>query len=161
MELLSRLFTAERFVLRKVLAHVEYVFELIADGLIESHDVPVTASYLKIDLGTAHRKQSLFGRLHHLRGYSPASQVGIGGKVIDPPSVALISGHAGGNKLALDLSHKEELGVDPELPLYVLPGIVPGNYEIAAKPEVYYILLVSGLERPYDEILTHSSIHQE
>jgi hypothetical protein len=75
-------------------------------------------------------------------------------EIVDPASVAFITGHAGGDNMAAKDAHQEPLRVHLEFSLDVSSGIVLRDDQVALQPELEDRLLIMGLIRSNHQV-TH------
>jgi hypothetical protein len=79
------------------------------------------------------------------------------GQVVDPPSVALITGHAGGDNMVAKDAHQEPFRVNLEFPSDVPFWIVLRDDQVALQPQFNDSFLILQLVSPDHQVIHDSS----
>ena len=135
------------FVGFKPFAETHDIIGLEPNALVEFNHRSIRAAHLQVDLRAAYFPKTALGFIHHTLGNPSALVLWMNRKIVDPATMAIVSGHDAGNDLAVRTRDKEHFRLHVELPLYVAMGIVPGNDQAAVVPQLDYGLLITWLKR--------------
>ena len=71
------------------------------DSLVKFDHSSILATHLEVDLWAACCSKTTLGFVHHEFAYPGVLMSRMNSKVVDPAAVAIVSGHNGGNDLAV------------------------------------------------------------
>lgn len=128
----------------QALAQAYHIIEVVSDFPVKRHDLGIGAAHLQLDFGTTRRPQACLGGCHHAPADAGAPVMGMDGEIVDPPPVAVVSGHNGGDYPCAQAADEEHLRLHAEFAADVPARIVPGHDQAAIRPQLNDLGLITG-----------------
>ncbi len=127
-------------------AEAYHIVFLESDFFVEGDGLQIVPSNLNVDLGTPQLREPFPDVGHETPAVTLATAGRIHREIVDPSSMAFVSGHCRGDNRAVHDTDEKQLSLDPQLPGDVLTRIVPWTDQAASLPEIYHGIFVGFLE---------------
>ena len=115
--------------------HADYLIHGVADIPIELNDRLICGPELQVDFRTAGSTQQSFCFFNNGPGMTAAAMLGRNRQVIQPATMAFVSGHDAGDYLTVEFAYQKQVGPNGELAPDILAWIIPRTNQIAALPQ--------------------------
>jgi hypothetical protein len=124
------------------LAHTYHIINCIAQPTIELNNSMVGRPDLQIDFRTPGLPKPSFRFGDDGTRISTPLQVRDNCQIIEPASMALVTGHHAGDNLTVKNTHQKQFRVDEKFALNVSMRIIPGPNQVTSSPKGHDCFLV-------------------
>jgi len=124
------------------LAHTDDVVNCVAEPSVKLNDPVVRSPNLQIDFWTPGLPEQSFCFGDDGARIPTALQLRENCQIIEPASMALVTGHHASNNLTVKNAYQKQFRPDATLALNVSMGIIPGPNQVASLPKGHDRFLV-------------------